>query len=41
MNVDEAFTMMRNHARSNNRRLIEVAYTVISDPAGIRDLANS
>lgn len=41
VDVDEAFTMMRDHARRNNRRLIDVAHTIISDPVGIRDLMNS
>jgi GAF domain-containing protein len=32
--VDEAFRLIRGFARSNNRRLGEVAQAVVSDPAG-------
>ena len=32
--VDEAFRLIRGFARRHNRRLSEVAHTVVSDPAG-------
>jgi hypothetical protein len=31
--VDEAFTLMRSHARQNHLRLTDLALTVIHDPA--------
>jgi GAF domain-containing protein len=38
--VDEAFTLIRNHARRTNRRLVDVAHTIVTDPAGPPDLTN-
>jgi GAF domain-containing protein len=40
ISVDEAFTLIRNYARRTNRRLGEVAHTIVTDPAGLPDLAN-
>ena len=34
VSVDEAFRLIRGFARRHNRRLSEVAHTVVSDPAG-------
>lgn len=39
MSVDDAFKMMRAFARSNNRRLGEVAQTVVTDLASIPELS--
>jgi GAF domain-containing protein len=35
ISVDEAFTLLRDYARRNNRRLSEVAHSIFTDPAGI------
>jgi GAF domain-containing protein len=35
VSVDEAFTLLRDYARRNNRRLSEVARTIFSDPDGV------
>ncbi|HET7385572.1 MAG TPA: GAF and ANTAR domain-containing protein [Nocardioidaceae bacterium] len=35
---DEAFELLRDYARSNHRRLSEVATAVTSDPSGVSDL---
>lgn len=35
ISVDEAFTLLRDYARRNNRRLSEVARTIFSDPDGV------
>ena len=40
MNVDQAFIMMRGYARRTNRRLSDVARSVVTDPAGIPELAS-
>ncbi|HET8641606.1 MAG TPA: ANTAR domain-containing protein [Pseudonocardiaceae bacterium] len=40
VNVDQAFIMMRGYARRTNRRLSDVARSVVTDPAGIPELAN-
>lgn len=40
VSVDDAFAMIRNHARRTNRRLVDVAHTILSDPAGLPELAN-
>jgi GAF domain-containing protein len=40
VSVDEAFTLMRNYARRTNRRLGDVAHTIVTDPARLPDLAN-
>jgi GAF domain-containing protein len=41
VSVDEAFTTIRNYARSNNRRLSDVAQAVVTDPGTMAALANS
>jgi GAF domain-containing protein len=38
LDVDQAFTLLHSYARSHNRRLGDLAHTVISDPAGIPEL---
>jgi GAF domain-containing protein len=38
LSVDEAFTLIRAYARSNNRRLGEVAQAVVTNMDGISDL---
>jgi len=38
--VDAAFTMIRSYARRTNRRLLEVAETIVTDLASLPDLAN-
>jgi GAF domain-containing protein len=38
--VDTAFTQMRNYARRTNRRLGDVAYAIVTDPASLADLTN-
>jgi transcriptional regulator with GAF, ATPase, and Fis domain len=38
VSVDEAFTRMRDHARRNNRRLSELAHTLVTDPTSIPEL---
>jgi GAF domain-containing protein len=35
VSVDEAFTLLRDYARRNNRRLSEVARAIFTDPAGV------
>jgi GAF domain-containing protein len=40
ISVDEAFTTIRNYARSNNRRLSEVAHAIVTDPTSMAPLAN-
>lgn len=39
--VDEAFTIIRNHARRTNRRLVDVAHAMLTDPPGGPELAKS
>jgi GAF domain-containing protein len=39
VNVDEAFTLIRNYARRTNRRLSDVAHAITSEPSGLPDLA--
>jgi AmiR/NasT family two-component response regulator len=39
VSVDEAFILIRTYARRNNRRLSDVAYTIVTDPTGLPDLA--
>jgi GAF domain-containing protein len=34
VSVDEAFTLLRDHARRNNRKLSEVAQAIFTDPDG-------
>lgn len=38
VSVDEAFALVRNYARRNNLRLGDVAYTIVTGPAGLPDL---
>jgi GAF domain-containing protein len=40
VSVDEAFTLIRDYARRTNRRLSDVAHTIITDPTSLSDLAN-
>jgi GAF domain-containing protein len=40
VSVDEAFTLMRDYARRTNRRLGDVAHTIVTDPTDLPDLAN-
>ena len=35
ISVDEAFTVIRGHARRTNRRLGDVARTIVTDPASL------
>jgi transcriptional regulator with GAF, ATPase, and Fis domain len=39
VSVDEAFARMRGYARGTNRRLSEVAYTVVTDPTSVPELS--
>jgi transcriptional regulator with GAF, ATPase, and Fis domain len=39
VSVDEAFTRMRGYARRTNRRLSEVAHTVVTHPTSIPELS--
>jgi GAF domain-containing protein len=36
--VDDAFTLIRNYARRTNRRLSDVAHTIVTDPTDLPDL---
>ena len=38
IDLDQAFSLLRGYARSHNRRLVDVAHAVISDPATVPDL---
>ncbi len=38
VDVDQAFALLRGYARNHNRRLVDLAYAVISDPAAVPDL---
>jgi len=40
INLDEAFDLLRTHARSHNRRLHDVATAVISSPITVEELAS-
>lgn len=40
INVDEAFTMMRSHARRSRRKLAEVAHAVVTDLASMPELVD-
>jgi GAF domain-containing protein len=40
VSVDDAFTMIRNYARRTNRRLVDVAHTILTDPDALPELAN-
>jgi hypothetical protein len=39
VSVDDAFTTMRDYARRTNRRLVDVAHTIVTDPA-LPELSN-
>lgn len=39
VSVDEAFARVRDHARRTNRRLSEVAYAIVTNLAGLPELA--
>lgn len=38
LDLDQAFTLLRGYARGHNRRLVDLAHAVISDPAAVPDL---
>jgi len=38
VDTDAAFSLMRNHARQNHKRLVDVALAVLEDPTGIPEL---
>ncbi|SCL34222.1 GAF domain-containing protein [Micromonospora nigra] len=38
VSVDDAFTRIRSHARSHNQRLIDVAQTIVANPATAQQL---
>ena len=38
VSVDEAFDSIRSYARSNNRRITDVAHTIVADPATAEQL---
>jgi GAF domain-containing protein len=40
ISVDDAFTLLRTHARNHNRKLTEVATAVVSDPTGVVGLTH-
>ena len=40
ISVDEAFTTIRSYARSNNRRLSDLARAIVTDPASMAALVN-
>jgi GAF domain-containing protein len=35
ISVDEAFTLIRGHARRTNQRLSDIAHTIVTDPAAL------
>jgi GAF domain-containing protein len=39
VSVDDAFTMIRNYARRNNRRLSDVAHVIVTDMTSLPELA--
>ncbi|WP_460492117.1 ANTAR domain-containing protein [Dactylosporangium cerinum] len=39
ISVDEAFTVIRGYARRNNKRLSDVAHTIVTDPVGLASIA--
>jgi GAF domain-containing protein len=39
--VDDAFTVIRGHARSHNRRLTEVAHAIVTDPHALRQIVTT
>jgi GAF domain-containing protein len=38
IDVDQAFELLRRYARNHNRKLVELAHTVLSDPADVPEL---
>ena len=38
LDVDQAFNLLRGYARGHNRRLVDLAHEIVSDPVGIPDL---
>jgi GAF domain-containing protein len=38
LSIDEAFTTIRGYARRNNRRLTEVAHSVVTDPQALQQV---
>jgi GAF domain-containing protein len=40
VSVDEAFNMLRNYARRTNRRLVDIAHTVVADPDSLPELGS-
>jgi GAF domain-containing protein len=38
IDTDAAFNLMRNHARQNHKRLVDIALAVLEDPTGIPEL---
>jgi GAF domain-containing protein len=38
LDVDQAFNLLRNYARGHNRRLVDLAHEIVSDPASMPDL---
>jgi GAF domain-containing protein len=40
VSVDEAFSMLRNYARRTNRRLVDIAHTVVADPDSLPELGS-
>ena len=41
IDVDQAFELLRRYARTHNLKLVEVARTVVTDPASIPDLTRT
>lgn len=41
IDVDHAFTLLRSYARNHNRRLVDLAHTVISDASAVPDLTTA
>ena len=40
ISVDEAFTIIRGHARRTNQRLSDVAHTIVTDPAALTTITS-
>lgn len=40
VSVDEAFTLIRGYARAGNHRIVDVARTILTDPARIPQIVN-
>jgi hypothetical protein len=41
VNVDEAFTMIRDYARRTNRRLSDLVHAIVTDPDSLPDFPQS